>query len=207
MSRISLDARFYTLDPNNTNYMKKVTFFFYEKKNMSHSHLSGSGHWWRNDGVLGANLNSTKKLGGANKYLSFQAFFSWWGKTGLSPVAATIIDIFSYFFYTMFFIVWATYFYDLFKSATFLKGNSETVQICPTPVHICPTLFIFLNIKKKANKANYHVFERNPVYTWDLPLFDSHCVFCKVSHSDIWGQYEKKVFIFAPPHYSKGSEN
>ena len=148
MSRISLDARFYTLDPNNTNYMKKVTFFFYEKKNMSHSHLSGSGHWWRNDGVLGANLNSTKKLGGANKYLSFQAFFSWWGKTGLSPVAATIIDIFSYFFYTMFFIVWATYFYDLFKSATFLKGNSETVQICPTPVHICPTLFIFLNIKK-----------------------------------------------------------
>ena len=95
------------------------------------------------------------------------------------------------FFYTMFFIVWATYFYDLFKSATFLKGNSETVQICPTPVHICPTLFIFLNIKK-ANKANYHVFERNPVYTWDLPLFDPHCIFCKVSHSDFGGQYEKK---------------
>ena len=66
-----------------------------KKKNLSHDQWSGVGHWWRNDGVHGANLNSTKKSSGAKKYIEFSGFFSWWGKIGLSSVAATNIDIFS----------------------------------------------------------------------------------------------------------------
>ena len=107
---------------------------------------------------------SISKYKWAKYVLEISGTYFWWGKIGLSPVAATNTNLFLHIFYTMFFIVSATYFYDFLRSATFLKACSETVQICPTLVHICPTLFIFLNIKK-ANKANYHVFERNPVYT------------------------------------------
>ena len=135
MSRISLDARFYTLDPNNTNYMKKVTFFFYEKKNMSHSHLSGSGHWWRNDGVLGANLNSTKKLGGANKYLSFQAFFSgiFLDFLPLRPQLLTYFHI----FFTQCFLSYGPLIFMIFSN------QRHFLRVIPRLFKFAPPLFIF----------------------------------------------------------------